>query len=102
MDNRPGVVTLRFTSRWPHNPISLAIAVLSGSRFFSHVVAIVGDRAYESSMTHGCRACSVPDVMEGIVRYQDMEVEVPDIGAAVAFAEGQGGKPYDFAGALAL
>ncbi|KQQ86899.1 hypothetical protein ASF77_19635 [Massilia sp. Leaf139] len=31
-----------------------------------------------------------------------MEVEVPDIGAAVAFAEGQGGKPYDFAGALAL
>jgi len=102
MDQRPGIVTLRFTSRWPYNPISLAIATLTGSRFFSHVVAIIDDRAYEASMTHGCRACSVADVMKGIVRYQDMRVTVPDIDAARAFAEAQAGKPYDFAGALAL
>jgi len=102
MDQRPGIVTLRFTSRWPYNPISLAIATLTGSRFFSHVVAIIDDRAYEASMTHGCRACSVPDIMKGIVRYQDMHVTVPDIDAARAFAEAQAGKPYDFAGALAL
>lgn len=102
MDKRPGIVTLRFTSRWPYNPLSLAIAVLGGSRFFSHVVAIVDGEAFESSMTHGCRACTVADVMKGIVRYQDMVVDVPDIEAALAFARAQHGKPYDFAGALAL
>lgn len=99
---KSGKVTLRFTSRWPHNPISLVIALASGSRFFSHVVAIVDGEAFESSMTHGCRACTVADVMKGIVRYQDMAVDVPDIEAALAFARAQHGKPYDFAGALAL
>lgn len=99
---KSGKVTLRFTSRWPHNPISLAIALASGSRFFSHVVAIVDGEAFESSMTHGCRACTVADVMKGIVRYQDMVVEVPDIDAALTFGRGQHGKKYDYAGALAL
>lgn len=102
MDKRPGIVTLRFTSRWPYNPMSLAIAAFTGSKFFSHVVAIIGDRAYDASMVHGCRACSVAEVMEGVVRYRDMTVEVPDIDAAIAFGEAQHGKPYDFAGAVGL
>ena len=99
---KSGIVTLRFTSRWPHNPISLVIALAGGSRFFSHVVAIAGGRAYESSMNHGCRAVDVAAMMKGIVRYQDMRVEVPDIDAAIAFGEAQAGKAYDFAGALTL
>jgi len=99
---RAGKVTLRFTSRWPYNPMSLAIATLSGSRFFSHVVVLIGDRAYEASMTHGCRACTVGEVMDGVVRYRDMTVVVPDVDAAIAFGEAQHGKPYDFAGALGL
>jgi len=102
MGSRSGIVTLRFTSRWPYNPMSLAIATFTGSKFFSHVVSIIGDRAYEASMTHGCRACSVDQVMDGVVRYRDMHVEVPDIDAAIAFGEAQHGKPYDFAGAVGL
>lgn len=74
MSTRGGFVTVRLTSRWPYNPISLAVGVLSGSRQFSHAIAIIGDRAYEASMTHGCRACSVAEVMEGIAVYRDMPV----------------------------
>ena len=100
---RPGTVTIRYTSRWPHNPLSLAIALASASReLFSHTVAIIGDRAYEASMTHGCRACPLDDAMQGIQRWQDMPVIVPDIDAAIAFGEAQVGKGYDFAGALGL
>jgi hypothetical protein len=102
MGTRSGIVTLRFTSRWPYNPLSLVIAMAGGSRFFSHVFAIAGGKAYESSMTHGCRSVDVPEAMQGIVRYQDMRVEVPDIDAAIRFANDQDGKKYDFAGALAI
>lgn len=100
---RPGIVTIRYTSRWPNNPISLAIALLSGSReLFSHTVAIIADRAYEASMTHGCRACPLEESMQGIKRWQDMPVMVPDIDAAIAFGEAQDGHGYDYAGALGL
>ena len=97
-----GIVTIRFTSRWPYNPVSLAIAVMAQSRFFSHTVAVIGDRAYEASMTHGCRAVPLASAMAGIVRYQDMQILVPDIEAAKSFGEAQDGKPYDFPGALGL
>lgn len=100
---RSGFVTIRFTSRWPYNPISLAIAIASGSReLFSHTVAIIEGRAYEASMTHGCRAVDVAEAMKGIVRWQDMPVWVPDLDAAIAFGEAQDGKGYDFAGAVGI
>jgi hypothetical protein len=99
---RGGFVTVRLTSRWPYNPLSLVIGVASGSRQFSHAIAIIGDRAYEASMTHGCRAGTVDDLMRGIVVYRDMHVPVPDIEAARAFAEAQTGKGYDFAGAVGI
>ena len=99
---RGGTITVRLTSRWPYNPLSLAIGVAAGSRQFSHAVAIIGDRAYEASMTHGCRATSVGEVMKGIVVYRDMEVWVPDLDAAHAFAEAQVGKKYDWAGAIGI
>jgi hypothetical protein len=106
---RPGIVTLRFTSRWPYNPISLAIACLTDSREgFSHVMAIIEGRAYEANMLHGCRAVPVEVAMAGMVRWQDMPVAVPDLDAAIAFGEaqcggnGQHGKPYDWPGAFGL
>lgn len=100
---RPGIVTIRFTSRWPYNPMSLAIAVASGSReHLSHSIAIIEGRAYEASMTHGCRAVPVAVAMTGIVRWQDMPVWVPDLDAAIRFGEDQHGKKYDFAGALGI
>jgi hypothetical protein len=106
---RPGIITIRLTSRWPYNPLSLAIGVASGSRQFSHSITIIGERAYEASMTHGCRAGTVEELMEGIVVYRDMPVLVPDIDAARAFAESQCAPPppykpkrYDFAGALGI
>jgi len=99
---RGGYVTVRLTSRWPWNPLSLAVGVASGSRQFSHAIAIIGDRAYEASMTHGCRAGTVEELMKGIVVYRDMQVWVPDIDAARAFAEAQIGKGYDWAGAVGI
>jgi len=102
MHPRPGIITVRLTSRWPYNPISLAVGVCAGSRQFSHSITIIGDRAYEASMTHGCRAGTVDQLMAGIVIYRDMPVVVPDIDAARAFAEAQVGKGYDFAGAVGI
>jgi hypothetical protein len=100
---RPGIVTIRFTSRWPYNPMSLAIAIASGSReHLSHSMAIIDGRAYEASMNHGCRAVPVAEAMKGIVRWQDMPVWVPDLDAAIAFGEAQHGKGYDYPGALGI
>lgn len=100
--NRGGYLTVRVTSRWPYNPISLAVGVLSGSHQFSHAITIICNRAYEASMTHGCRAGAPAELMAGIVVYRDMEVWVPDLSAAVQFAERQVGKGYDWAGAVGL
>lgn len=99
---RGGFVTVRLTSRWPYNPISLAVGVLSGSRQFSHAIAIIGERAYEASMTHGCRAGTVDQLMAGVVVYRDMDVWVHDLETARAFAEAQRGKGYDWAGAIGI
>ena len=99
---RAGVITVRLTSRWPYNPLSLAIGIAAGSRQFSHAIAIIGDRAYEASMTHGCRACTIGEVMKGIVAHRDMQVPVPDLDAAIAFAEAQAGKGYDWLGAIGI
>lgn len=100
--SKGGYVTVRLTSRWPWNPLSLAVGVASGSRQFSHAIAIIGDRAYEASMTHGCHANSIAAIMSGIVVYRDMQVWVPDLAAAIAFAEAQAGKGYDWPGAIGI
>lgn len=97
-----GTVTVRLTSRWPWNPGSLVVGLASGSRQFSHAIAIIGERAYEASMTHGCHAGSVAELMDGIVVHRDMPVQVPDLDAAIAFAEGQMGKGYDWPGAIGI
>ena len=99
---KSGIVTVRLTSRWPYNPLSLGIGICAGSRQFSHSMAIIGDRAYEASMVHGCRGGSVDQLMAGIVVYRDMPVAVADIDAARDFAESQVGKGYDFAGAVGI
>jgi hypothetical protein len=106
---RGGHITIRLTSRWPYNPISLAVGLAAGSRQFSHAFAIIGDRAYEASMTHGCRAGTVEELMDGIVIYRDMLVPVPDLAAAIQFAETQcdpdppaAPKKYDWAGAVGI
>lgn len=99
---RGGYVTIRLTSRWPWNPLSLFVGMASGSRQFSHAVALIGDRGYEASMTHGCRAGTVDELMAGVVVYRDMHVWVPDLDAAIAFAEAQVGKGYDWAGAVGI
>lgn len=102
MSTRGGIVTVRLTSRWPYNPFSLAVGFAAGSRQFSHAFAIICERAYEASMTHGCRSGTVDEVMQGIVVYRDMQVFVPDLDAAAAFAEAQVGKGYDWLGAAGI
>lgn len=107
--DRGGYVIVRLTSRWPFNPISLVVGFLSGSRQFSHAIAIIGGRAYEASMSHGCRAGTVAELMVGVVVYRDMLVWVPDLEAAIQFAEKQCDpdppatpKKYDWAGAAGI
>jgi hypothetical protein len=106
---RGGYVTVRLTSRWPCNPLSLAVGLAAGSRQFSHAFAIIERRAYEASMTHGCRAGTVDELMEGIVVYRDMRVWVQDLDAAIEFAEAQcdpdppaAPAKYDWAGAVGI
>lgn len=53
-------------------------------------------------MTHGCRAGAVDEVMAGVVISRDMDVWVPDLDAAILFAEKQVGKGYDWAGAVGI
>jgi hypothetical protein len=102
MSTRGGIITVRLTSRWPYNPLSLAVGIAAGSRQFSHAITIIGDRAHEASMTHGCRAGAVNEVMDGIAVYRDMDVWVPDLDSAAAFAEAQAGKGYDWPGAIGI
>lgn len=109
MSKHDGYVTVRLTSRWPYNPISLAVGMLGGSHQFSHAIAIIGERAYEASMSHGCRAGGVAELMKGIVVYRDMPVWVPDLDAAIEFAEAQcnpdppaAPKKYDWAGVVGI
>jgi hypothetical protein len=100
---RAGYVTVRLTSRWPYNPLSLAIGIAAGSRQFSHAMVILGgDMAYEASITHGCRVGTEIELMEGVAVYRDMHVWVPDIVGAIAFAEAQAGKKYDWLGAIGI
>jgi hypothetical protein len=96
------IVTVRFTTHWPWNPTSLAIARLGGSREFSHCMTVIDGWAYEATMLHGCRAVPLETAMAGVAMYQDMQVEVPNLAAAVQFGKDQVGKKYDFAGAFGL
>lgn len=95
-------ITIRLTSKWPPNPTSPIIARLSGSRLWSHSMAIIDGFAFEATMLHGCRVVAVDKAMEGVALYQDMQVPISDKRAAVEWGREQDGKPYDFAGALGL
>ncbi len=97
-----GIVTVRFTTKWPYNPTSPIIARLGGSKIWSHSMGIIDGKAYEATMTHGCRAVPLGEAMRGVARYRDMSVPVPNVEAAIAFGEDQDGKGYDMAGALGL
>lgn len=96
------VITVRFTSKWPPNPTSLAIARLSGSRHFSHSMNIIDGQAHEATMLHGCRVVPVDVAMKGVAMYQDMYVPVSNLAAARRWGLDQQGKRYDYAGALGI
>lgn len=93
---------IRFTTKWPPDFTSPIIAMLGGSRKFSHVMLIVRGLAYEATMMHGVRVLSVDDAMMGVAYYQDMEIEIPDIESAIEFGELQHGKGYDYMGAFGI
>lgn len=94
--------TVRFITRWPPNPTSLVIARLGGSKIFSHCMNIIDGVATEATMLHGCRNVPVDVAMQGVAKYQDMYVPVPNIGESIKFGEEQEGKKYDWAGAIGL
>lgn len=97
------IITVRYTSRWPPNPVSPVVARLGGEKIFSHTVNIIDGLAYEAAMFHGCRAgIPVDEVMKGVAVYQDMYVPVPDKAAAIAWGKKQHGADYDYAGALGI
>lgn len=95
-------ITVRFTTKWPYNPMSLLIARATGSREWSHTFCIIDGMAYEATMMHGCRVVALGEAMRGVVAYQDMEVPVADVQSAKLWGMLQAGKGYDFAGAFGL
>jgi len=106
-------ITLRFTTKWPYNPVSLAVARLGGSRDWSHVIAIVDNMAYEATMLYfqdgnilrprsGVRKVTVDVAIHGVKAYRDMNVPVASLQDSIAWAQQMEGKKYDFAGALGL
>lgn len=97
------VITLRFTTHWPPNPFSPIIAVLGGSRIWSHVFAILpDDYAYQSSMFKGVNKCTIEQAMKGVKSYVDMIVPIQDETKCVAWARSQIGADYDWAGVLGI
>jgi hypothetical protein len=48
------------------------------------------------------REVAEEESLQGVVRYQDMIVPVPDVDALFAFLRAQVGSRYDFAGALGI
>lgn len=95
-------LTLRFTTKWPWNVTSPIIARLGGSRDFSHVMTVIDGMAYEATMLHGCRVVPLDVAMDGVAKYRDMTIAVPDIDAAIRWGVDQDGAGYDFAGAFGL
>lgn len=94
--------TLRFTTHWPYNPVSWLVARLGGSRLFSHCMLIVDGMAYEANMLYGCRCVPVDEVMRGVVAYQDMPLNIPNLDACLEFGNKQIKKRYDYAGVLGI
>jgi hypothetical protein len=95
-------ITIRFTSRWPWNPLSKSIALATGSRDWSHTMCIIDDMAYEATMMHGCRVVPLDVAMKGVTSYKDMIVPVSIADDGVAWGTSQKGRPYDWAGAFGL
>lgn len=103
-------LTVRFTTKWPYNPASWLIAHATGSRKWSHVMAIVGDTVYESVIFYrengklktGVRKVPIDVAMRGVVGFVDMTVPVPNLKDSVEWAERMVGRKYDFFGAIGL
>jgi hypothetical protein len=97
------IITVRYTSRWPPNPVSQIVARLAGEKVFSHTMNIIDGLAYEAAMLKGCRA-GVPleEAMKGVAVYQDMYVPVPDIEAGIEWGKEQDGADYDYGGAIGI
>ena len=53
-------------------------------------------------MLHGCRVVPVHVAMQGMTRYQDMEIPVPNMATAEGWGWEQQGKGYDYFGALGI
>jgi hypothetical protein len=95
-------ITIRFTTKWPPNIVSKAIALLGGSPWVSHCFVIVDGIAYEATMGRGCRAVPVSVAMRGVKSYQDMFLKVQLKGRMIEWGLLQCGKGYDWAGALGI
>lgn len=93
------IVTIRFTSKG-HLGSEIA-ALLAQSKLFNHCMLIDQKMVYEA-VTSGVRYVPLQISMKGIVRYQDMDVLVPNIEGMHAFLLNQLGAGYDWFGAIGL
>lgn len=94
------IVTVRFTSKG-HIGSELA-ALAAQSKLFNHCMLIDHGMVYEAVTLHGVRFVPMKVSMRGVVRYQDMDVLVPDIEAMHEFLNSVLGSGYDWLGALGL
>jgi hypothetical protein len=94
------IVTIRFSSKG-HIGSEIA-ALLAQSKEFSHCMLIDEGMVYEAVTWKGVQYVPLKVSMKGIVRYQDMDVLVPDIEAMRAFLRDKLGAGYDWLGAVGL
>ncbi len=93
------IVTIRFTSKGHLGSEIAAFVVQSG--WFNHCMLIDQGMVYEA-VTSGVRYVPIRVSMQGIVRYQDMQILVPNIEALEGFARTTLGAKYDWLGAIGL
>lgn len=75
-----------------------------------HAIVVDGDYAIEAKMLYldgyklksGVRRNLLSDSLSGVTIVNDIQFDVPDATAAIAWAREQVGKPYDWKGALGL
>lgn len=69
----------------------------------SHAIIAAPDgKYYEATMLHGVRAVDRETALAGATVVHEVDYEVPDIGAAMAWLRDQVGKKYDWRGAFGL
>lgn len=92
-------ITVVFSRRHHVGSVLLRAALWSP---WSHCALVDGDRVLEAAAPHGVRARTLAELCAEASRFEVRELPCPDPAAAIAWAESQLGKPYDYRGVVGI